>query len=258
MKVPSAVRNVQARPLSSKSVDVTWTAPIHTRGSIIEYTVYYLARDGKELYQIFPTDLYTETKAILTALKATPNYPIWMTAATSKKNGERSSETSVKTYENECASSPCRQNSRCKLIGDSYECVCRENWEGKNCHKPKGYTTDENKCLDYGGYISFDDNITLASCVQKCNGDPSCKSFEFGCGYSNDSVCENNLYLRGIGQCKRRSENKSYSELQSCPFDHYEKEEKEGPEGSTATVVPVAILQFLSVVLSVVLICSND
>ena len=35
--------------------------------------------------------------------------------------------------ENECISSPCQQNGQCKVSGDSYECVCSENLEGKNC-----------------------------------------------------------------------------------------------------------------------------
>ena len=35
---------------------------------------------------------------------------------------------------NECESNPCHRNSQCKLAGDSYECVCPENWGGKKCH----------------------------------------------------------------------------------------------------------------------------
>ena len=45
---PSAVRNVHARPFSSKSVEITWTAPNQTRGTIVTYTVYYKTSDVSE------------------------------------------------------------------------------------------------------------------------------------------------------------------------------------------------------------------
>ena len=38
---PSPVRNVHARPLSSTTVEVTWTAPNQTRGTIVLYSVLY-------------------------------------------------------------------------------------------------------------------------------------------------------------------------------------------------------------------------
>ena len=38
---PSPVRNVHARPLSSNTVEVSWTAPNQTRGTIVLYSVLY-------------------------------------------------------------------------------------------------------------------------------------------------------------------------------------------------------------------------
>ena len=40
---------VKARALSSKSVEVTWSAPRQTKGTIEAYTVYYKARDVSRL-----------------------------------------------------------------------------------------------------------------------------------------------------------------------------------------------------------------
>ncbi|KAJ7380537.1 hypothetical protein OS493_009003 [Desmophyllum pertusum] len=131
---PSAVRNVHARPFSSKSVEITWTAPNQTRGTIVTYTVYYKTSDGERKHLLVPPDRYNESKVILSGLKTKTTYTIWMIASTGKKNGEESEKTSVTTYENECESSPCQNNGKCKATGDSYECLtCPATMEGKNC-----------------------------------------------------------------------------------------------------------------------------
>ena len=64
-------------------------------------------------------------------------------------------------------------------------------------------------------------------------------------------MCLNNLYLRGLGACKLRSEGKgSYHQLQRCTYDYYEKD---ASKGNAATVLPLALLLSLSVMLSVVI-----
>lgn len=51
----------------------------------------------------------------------------------------------------------------------------------------------------------------------------SCKSFEYGLGYSSSSRFLNTLYERGLGQCKLRGVDATTNELKSCYYDYYEK-----------------------------------
>ncbi|KAM7434693.1 Jag1p [Porites harrisoni] len=247
---PGPPTAVKARPFSSTSVEVTWSAPSQTKGTIEAYTVYYKAGDGQEQYKRFPTDLHKEKRGILTSLQPNTNYTIWVVASAGNKPGEMSNTTTVTTYEHECVSSPCHHNSQCKLVGDSFGCVCPEGWEGKDCKKPKKYSVYPNSCLNFDGYISFESNLTLFSCFEKCNKDSSCKSFDYGRGYNKHGSFQSDLYTKDVGQCKRWSVGKSKYGIKSCPFDYFEKEETS--RGSmTVTVAQFIILLSLSGVMSV-------
>ena len=51
----------------------------------------------------------------------------------------------------------------------------------------------------------------------------SCKSLEYGLGYSSSGKFTNSLYKQGLGQCKLRSVEAPTDDLKSCYFDYYQK-----------------------------------
>ncbi|KAJ7351097.1 hypothetical protein OS493_036787 [Desmophyllum pertusum] len=218
---PSAVRNVRARPLSSKTVEVTWSAPNQTRGTIVLYSVLYNTANSKEMGEVFKH----VTKGIITGLTAKTTYKIWVTASTADREGGRSDLTTVETYEDECVSSPCQYNGKCNVDGTSYKCVCSGPWEGISCENPKGFAFDKNKCIDAKGdnKPSLHVNVTLEFCVAKCRESSSCKSFGYGLGYGSRGTLVNSLHLQGLGQCKIQTMDTKHNQLKSCYYDYYEK-----------------------------------
>ena len=51
----------------------------------------------------------------------------------------------------------------------------------------------------------------------------SCKSLEYGLGYSSSGKFANSLYKQGLGQCKLRSVDAPTEDLKSCYYDYYQK-----------------------------------
>lgn len=220
--VPSPVRQVSGRPLSSKTVEVTWLPPNQTRGAIVLYSVFYKIANNRERGRIFTR---YATRGILTGLTANTEYKIWMTASTADKEGERSNVITVQTYEDECVSDPCQRDGRCHVDGTSYKCECTGAWEGTTCSNPRGFAVKKRKCVkaERKNKPSLHDNVTLEFCVAKCRESSSCKSLEYGLGYSTSGKFVNSLYKDGLGQCKLQSVDATTEELKSCYYDYYEK-----------------------------------
>ncbi|CAH3023105.1 unnamed protein product [Porites evermanni] len=218
---PSPVRNVHARPLSSKTVEVSWTAPNQTRGTIVLYSVLYKKENDQEMKRVFRN----AGKGILTRLSAKTTYKIWVTASTSNREGQRSTLTTVETYADECESSPCKNNGKCHLYGGSYKCLCEEHWEGPRCEIPEGFYMKAKKCLDAGreGNSSLYSNVSLEFCVKECRAISSCKSFEYGLGYNSSGTFVNTLHIKSLGLCKLQHASVSHQPLNDCPYDYYEK-----------------------------------
>lgn len=219
--VPSPVRNVSGRPLSSKTAEVTWLPPNQTRGTIVLYSVFYKIANSRQRGQVFRYG----PRGILTGLTANTKYKIWMTASTADKEGERSNVITVQTYEDECVSGPCQHDSKCHVDGTSYKCECSEAWEGRTCSNPKGFAAKKRKCVKAEGKNkpSLHVNVTLESCAAKCRESSGCKSLEYGVGYSSGGRFVNTLYKQGLGQCKLRAVDATTNELRSCYYDYYEK-----------------------------------
>lgn len=220
--VPSPVRNVSGRPLSSKTVAVTWLPPNQTRGTIVLYSVLYKTADSRKKVQVFTQ--YAR-RGILTGLTANTEYKIWMTASTADKEGERSNVITVQTYEDECVSGPCQHDSKCHMDGTSYKCECTGAWEGTTCSIPRGFAVKKRKCVkvEKKNKPSLHVNVTLEFCAAKCRESSSCKSLEYGLGYSSRGKFANSLKKQGLGQCKLRSVDATTEELKSCYYDYYEK-----------------------------------
>ncbi|KAL9976636.1 hypothetical protein ACROYT_G013958 [Oculina patagonica] len=244
---PSPVRNVLARPLSSKTVEVTWSPPNQTRGTLVLYSVLYKTGNNRERGQVFKHG----TRGIITGLTANTVYKIWMTASTIDKEGKRSALTTVKTYEDECVSGPCHYDSTCHVDGTSYKCECSEAWEGTTCSNPKGFAVTKKKCIDAEGENkpSLYVNVTLEYCAAKCRESSSCKSFEYGLGYISSGTFLNTLYKQGLGQCKIESVDTSHNKLTSCYYDYYEKKPPVSA-GSQGSLSNMALFGTLLVVIS--------
>lgn len=218
---PSPVLNVHARPLSSKRVEITWSLPDQTRGTIVLYTVFYRAQKGREKIMVFRN----VTNGILTRLNAETNYTIWMTASTENKEGEKSALTTVQTYADECVSSPCKYNGRCQVDGSTFVCECIGDWDGHICSDPKGYAMKENRCLDLKcpkrSFIHF--NVTLEFCAAQCKRKSNCSSFEYGLEYIVGGLFADHSEQSGLGLCRLHSTDTKTHGLLLCSYDYYEK-----------------------------------
>lgn len=57
--------------------------------------------------------------------------------------------------------------------------------------------------------------------------------------------------MKGVGQCKLRSENKDSYKLKSCVYNYYEK--RPPSKGSVGMIAPYVLLLSLSVVIAAVI-----
>ncbi|RMX52558.1 hypothetical protein pdam_00019788 [Pocillopora damicornis] len=218
---PSAVRDVHARPLSSKTVEVTWFPPYQTRGTIVMYTILYKTDHGMKMGEEFRR----VSRAIITGLSAKTTYSVWMTASTARKEGAKSNIITVQTYEDECVSNPCQHHGKCHVDGMSYLCNCLRAWEGANCEIPESFVMQKNLCIDTGGgnKLPFQTNVSLEFCSGKCRENLSCKSFEYGLGYGNNGTFVKSLRRHGLGICKMQGVDATERVLIACNYDYYEK-----------------------------------
>lgn len=217
---PSPVLNVHAKPMSSKTVEVTWSAPNQTRGKIVLYSVLYKTEKGREMKMVFGN----VTKGILTQLNAKTKYKVWITASTANKEGERSVLATVETYVDECVSGPCKYNGLCQVDGSSFKCVCRGDWDGQTCGDPKDFALKKKRCLDEINYKnSVHSNVSLEFCASQCRSNSSCRSFEYGFGYSSSGRYDKTLHQSQRGQCKLLSTDTTNNKLTLCSYDYYEK-----------------------------------
>ncbi|XP_022805794.1 uncharacterized protein LOC111342934 [Stylophora pistillata] len=218
---PSAVRDVHARPLSSKTVEVTWSPPSQTRGTIVMYTILYKTDHGIKMGEEFRR----VSRAVLTGLTAKTTYRVWMTASTIRREGAKSNIITVQTYEDECVSTPCQHNGKCHEDGTSYMCKCSRAWEGTNCEIPESFAMRRNLCIDTGGERRphFQTKVSLEFCAANCRENLSCKSFEYGLGYEENGTFVNSLHKHGLGICKMQRLDATERTLNACYYDYYEK-----------------------------------
>ncbi|KAK2566332.1 hypothetical protein P5673_009827 [Acropora cervicornis] len=114
---PSPVLNVHARPLSSKRVEITWSLPDQTRGTIVLYTVFYRAQKmfvAQRKWIEFVVNAYGSSEDELYIEQAHFDHV-------------------TKADADECVSSPCKYNGRCQVDGSTFVCECIGDWDGHIC-----------------------------------------------------------------------------------------------------------------------------